>query len=240
MHSGSQFEMCCRYWLSSGRFWSRSMICSGSTRPRLPRSRSRGGGSRGVRCCCCWPGGLRLVCRYRSSSERFRRANLNRLSLGPLSVGALHEVLRDRLDRVFARQTLLRIHEQSGGNPFYALEIAAALDAQVDPTKPLPVPQSLTELVRGRVVRFAGSHAGGARTRRDGRRSVGVAARACRRRQRGARPSHRSRCDRAQPWASPLHTSVAGLGGLRRAPPRAAGRGCRRPIDTLTAPGAVV
>ena len=77
--------------------------------------------------------------------------NLNRLSLGPLSVGALHEVLRDRLDRVFARQTLLRIHEQSGGNPFYALEIAGALDEQVDPTKPLPVPQSLTELVRGRV-----------------------------------------------------------------------------------------
>jgi DNA-binding CsgD family transcriptional regulator len=76
---------------------------------------------------------------------------LCRLSLGPLSVGALHTLLRDRVDRVFARQTLLRIHEQSGGNPFYALEIAGALGAQIDPTQPLPVPQSLAELVRERL-----------------------------------------------------------------------------------------
>jgi DNA-binding CsgD family transcriptional regulator len=55
------------------------------------------------------------------------------------------------VDRVFARQTLLRIHELSGGNPFYALEIAGALGAQIDPTQPLPVPQSLAELVRERV-----------------------------------------------------------------------------------------
>jgi len=78
-------------------------------------------------------------------------AVLHRLSLGPLSVGALHALLRDRVDRVFARQTLLRIHEQSGGNPFYALEIAGALGAQIDPTQPLPVPQSLAELVRERL-----------------------------------------------------------------------------------------
>ena len=77
--------------------------------------------------------------------------DLHRLSLGPLSAGALHALLRDRVDRVFARQTLLRIHELSGGNPFYALEIAGALGAQIDPTQPLPVPQSLAELVRERV-----------------------------------------------------------------------------------------
>jgi DNA-binding CsgD family transcriptional regulator len=79
--------------------------------------------------------------------------NVERLSLGPLSVGALHAFLRDRLDRVFARQTLLRIHEQSGGNPFFALELARALGAEVDPTQPLPVPQTLEGLVR---VRLAG------------------------------------------------------------------------------------
>ena len=76
---------------------------------------------------------------------------LHRLSLGPLSVGALHSLLRVRVDRVFARQTLLRIHEQSGGNPFYALEIAGALGARIDPTQPLPVPQSLAELVGERL-----------------------------------------------------------------------------------------
>ena len=77
--------------------------------------------------------------------------SVERLVLGPLSVGALHAFLRDRVNRVFARQTLLRIHEHSGGNPFYALEIARALGAEVDPTQPLPVPKALDELVRARL-----------------------------------------------------------------------------------------
>ncbi len=74
-----------------------------------------------------------------------------RLPVGPLSVGALHRLLHDRLDRTFARQTLLRIHERSGGNPFFALELARVLDADVDPLQPLPVPESLEELVRERI-----------------------------------------------------------------------------------------
>jgi DNA-binding CsgD family transcriptional regulator len=77
--------------------------------------------------------------------------SVRRLSLGPLSVGALHALLRDRLNQVFARQTLRRIHEHSGGNPFFALELARALGADVDPTQPLPVPQTLEELVRARL-----------------------------------------------------------------------------------------
>lgn len=58
---------------------------------------------------------------------------VQRLPVGPLSVGALHRLLRDRLRRTFARQTLLRIHERSGGNPFFALELAGALGEDVDP-----------------------------------------------------------------------------------------------------------
>ena len=73
------------------------------------------------------------------------------LRVDSLSVGALHRLLRDRLDRTFARQTLLRIHERSGGNPFFALEVARALDKDVDPLEPLPVPQTLEELVRSRI-----------------------------------------------------------------------------------------
>ena len=69
----------------------------------------------------------------------------------PLSVGAVHRLLLDRLGRSFARQTLLRIHERSGGNPFFALEIAGALDGDVDPLEPLPVPQTLDGLVRVRL-----------------------------------------------------------------------------------------
>jgi DNA-binding CsgD family transcriptional regulator len=73
------------------------------------------------------------------------------LRLRPLSVGALHVLLRDRVHRAFARQTLLRIHERSGGNPFYALELARALGSEVDLTQALPVPQTLEGLVRARL-----------------------------------------------------------------------------------------
>ena len=73
------------------------------------------------------------------------------LRLGPLSVGAIQVLLRNELDRVFARPTLLRIHEASGGNPFYALELAGALGPDVDPTQPLPVPETLEELVDARL-----------------------------------------------------------------------------------------
>jgi DNA-binding CsgD family transcriptional regulator len=74
-----------------------------------------------------------------------------RVEIGPLSVGAVHRLLSDRLGRSFARQTLLRIHEQSGGNPFFALEIARVLDGDVDPLEPLPVPPTLEGLARVRL-----------------------------------------------------------------------------------------
>jgi DNA-binding CsgD family transcriptional regulator len=76
---------------------------------------------------------------------------VQRLPVGPLSVGALHRVLLDRLDRSFPRQTLLRIHERSSGNPFFALELARVLDVDLDPIKPLPVPDSLDELIHARL-----------------------------------------------------------------------------------------
>ena len=85
-------------------------------------------------------------------AERVRR-----LPVGPLSAGALHRLLRDRLDRTFPRQTLLRIHERSGGNPFFALELARAVGPDVDPLEPLPVPETLEELVRARIAALPAS-----------------------------------------------------------------------------------
>jgi DNA-binding CsgD family transcriptional regulator len=76
---------------------------------------------------------------------------IRRLIVGPLSVGALHRFLRDRLQRSFPRQTLLRIHERSGGNPFFALELASVLPADVDPLQPLPVPETVEEVVGARI-----------------------------------------------------------------------------------------
>jgi DNA-binding CsgD family transcriptional regulator len=79
---------------------------------------------------------------------------VQRVPVGPLSVGALHRFLRDRLGRAFARQTLLRIHEQSGGNPFFALELARVLDREIDLLEPLRVPVTLEDLVRARISRL--------------------------------------------------------------------------------------
>lgn len=72
--------------------------------------------------------------------------SVERLHRGPLTVGALQAVLRERNVRVFPRPTLLRIHETSGGNPFYALELARALPHELGPGGPLPVPETLEEL----------------------------------------------------------------------------------------------
>jgi DNA-binding CsgD family transcriptional regulator len=76
------------------------------------------------------------------------------LELGSLSVGALHELLRSRVDVAFPRPVLLRIWETSGGNPFFALELARALQRRGRgpvPGEELPLPPSLEELVHERV-----------------------------------------------------------------------------------------
>jgi DNA-binding NarL/FixJ family response regulator len=51
------------------------------------------------------------------------------LTVGPLSAGALHRLVRKRLDVVLARPELRRLQDLSGGNPFYALELASAYRA---------------------------------------------------------------------------------------------------------------
>jgi DNA-binding CsgD family transcriptional regulator len=97
-------------------------------------------------------GVVRLVLARRLEASQLERAlDVEPLRIGPLSVGALHRILRARFGRPFARQTLLRVHEQSGGNPFFALELARVLDEEVDPLGPLPVPETLEELVRSRL-----------------------------------------------------------------------------------------
>jgi len=84
------------------------------------------------------------------------RADLDvtRVQLGPLSTGALHRLLRDRYDVTLTRPALHRVHEASGGNPFYALELVRALEAtggRIQPGRPLPVPHTLEAILRERV-----------------------------------------------------------------------------------------
>lgn len=67
-----------------------------------------------------------------------------------MSLGGLHAMLSERLGRTPTRQAMVRIQEASGGNPFYALELARSLAE--DPTRSdLPLPSSLAELVHARV-----------------------------------------------------------------------------------------
>ena len=174
---------CCSCSASERRFCSRSTTCSGSTRPRRARSRSRCEGSRRAACSCCSPGGSPTPSAPSELEQALGAERVERLPVGPLSVGALHRLLRDRLGRPFARQTLLRIHERSGGNPFFALELARALDADVDPLEPLPVPGDARR-ARPREARRAsrgdarGARARlGARARRRSRSSSGRASR---------------------------------------------------------------
>jgi DNA-binding CsgD family transcriptional regulator len=84
----------------------------------------------------------------------FQGGEVLRIELGPLSFGALHRLLVERLGVVLARPLLRRVHEAAAGNPFFALEIARALelrDEAVHPGRPLPPPERLRELVAERV-----------------------------------------------------------------------------------------
>ncbi len=76
------------------------------------------------------------------------------IHVGGLSVGAIHELLRVRLDATFARPTLLRIWETARGNPFFALELAAALQRRggaLAPGEQLPIPSDLDRLLQERL-----------------------------------------------------------------------------------------
>jgi DNA-binding CsgD family transcriptional regulator len=67
---------------------------------------------------------------------------LDRLGLTPLSLGAVQRLLQRRLDWVPSRPVLHHVHELSGGNPFFALELGRALQAgslRLEPGAPLPV-----------------------------------------------------------------------------------------------------
>ena len=58
---------------------------------------------------------------------------VDRLRLGPLSLGAIRELLATRTTLSPGRSLLLRLHEASGGNPLFALELAARAHAWIPP-----------------------------------------------------------------------------------------------------------
>ena len=82
---------------------------------------------------------------------------LERLRLGPLSVGAIDQLIRTRAGVNAPRPVLLRLYATSRGNPLFALELARALSARHEPAvvgAPLPVPHDLQELLVGQLRRL--------------------------------------------------------------------------------------
>jgi DNA-binding CsgD family transcriptional regulator len=88
-----------------------------------------------------------------SLEEAIDPADVERLRVGPLSVESIQRLLRRQRGIAFPRSMLARLHEASGGNPFYALELARAqpVDPARNTTLPLAVPPSLERLVGARL-----------------------------------------------------------------------------------------
>jgi len=75
---------------------------------------------------------------------------VSRVRLNPLGIHDLHEAVSARLRRPFSRPTMGRIHEMSGGNPFYAIELARAI-AERAPGVETSLPRTLADVVRTRL-----------------------------------------------------------------------------------------
>ena len=88
----------------------------------------------------------------------FPETRLRRLPLGPLSLAALHHLLRNRLAISIPRPILLRVATVSGGNPFFALEIARVLAGEAASWRllePLPLTPTMREVVAVRVAELS-------------------------------------------------------------------------------------
>jgi hypothetical protein len=83
-----------------------------------------------------------------------------RVVLGSLSLASLHHIVRERLGFSPTRPMIARITEASGGNPFFAIEIAGAgAGRAAGPGEhgPLPVPRSVQKLAAERVKALSGA-----------------------------------------------------------------------------------
>jgi DNA-binding CsgD family transcriptional regulator len=87
-------------------------------------------------------------------TEALVEGRISTVWLQPLSLGALHQLVHRRVGVTFPRPTLTRLRKASGGNPFYALEIARALKAappSVHASEEWLIPDSLRGLVAQRL-----------------------------------------------------------------------------------------
>ena len=106
------------------------------------------------------PGGAGLLASQRVGMERawtagrLRPREPGRMDvcvIPPLGPPAVARLLRERVDEPLERRALVRVQDASGGNPYYALELARALPAGELPSPALPLPASLDDVVGARL-----------------------------------------------------------------------------------------
>lgn len=91
---------------------------------------------------------LPLALEQAAPEERFRR-----VELGPFSLTGLHQLLTGRLGRSFTRRMVARIEDATGGNPFFAIEVARSLPEDATASVAvLPMPDRLLKLVEARIL----------------------------------------------------------------------------------------
>jgi len=87
----------------------------------------------------------------------FPRHRLEQRIIGPLSPGAVQQLLRERLALELTRLELARFHEATAGNAFFTLELGRELlrtDTRPTAGRALPVPESLRGLLASRLSRL--------------------------------------------------------------------------------------
>jgi DNA-binding CsgD family transcriptional regulator len=84
---------------------------------------------------------------------------VEQVAIGALDAEAMHDVVVRSRGTSLPRAMLRRVHEVSGGNPFFAIELARSLEADRDWERGalLPIPTSLRELVRSRLAAVSGA-----------------------------------------------------------------------------------
>ncbi|HSI98543.1 MAG TPA: AAA family ATPase, partial [Gaiellaceae bacterium] len=85
--------------------------------------------------------------------QAFPGVRLVRLRLEPLSFEELEEVVRLHVPVSFTRPTWSTLYQTSGGNPFFAIQLAEALERRGErsPGQQLPISETLAEAVRERL-----------------------------------------------------------------------------------------
>jgi DNA-binding CsgD family transcriptional regulator len=92
-------------------------------------------------------------------NRSFTEGHIEQLTIGPLTLGAVHNLLKDRLGLDLTRPELARVQEATAGNPFFALEFGRELvrtGMRPTPGQALRVPESLHELLGDRIARLPG------------------------------------------------------------------------------------